>query len=221
MLEARGYSARFVACLMVGLCACADAVSDASNADAEEPRGASSRRKPARDANIEAVTGDIAVVSGLDSVVPNESEDDSAVLIFQEQHALTLRSPLGLDLFAPGKSPEPSALAGDIQAGVTVNVYFVHFDPVGKASKHFAASIVFPDPILGVAYRMKTLDAGDAIVGRDDVEYPKPRSASERGLEYPGADKLTFEADGRTLAIDLSTSTSSDQLRVVTHAAAD
>ncbi|HKP59736.1 MAG TPA: hypothetical protein VJV78_23595 [Polyangiales bacterium] len=168
---------------------------------------------------MERVTGDIAVVEALDSVVPNETEDDTTMLIFQEQHDLTLGSALGYDVRLPQGAAQPSVAQGEVPAGTKVNVYFVHFDPVGRASKHFAASIVFSDTVLGVAFRMKTLDAGDEIAGRADVVYPKPGSATERGLEYPGADKLSFEADGRTLGIDLATSTSSDQIRVITAAA--
>ena len=185
----------------------------------EEPSTAAAKRRPAPDANVEAVTGDIAVVAGLDSVVPNESEDNTTMLIFQEQHDLTLSRALGYDIQLPEGAAQPTVAQGEVPAGTSVNVFFVHFDPVGHASKHFSASIVFPNTILGVAFRMKTLDAGDELVGRGDVTYPKPGSANERGLEYPGADKLTFEPDRRTLSIDLSTSTSSDQMRVITLAA--
>lgn len=217
MLETRGSSALIrssLACLLVGLCACA---ADTLGED-EKPNSGATKRKPASDTNVEAVTGDIAIVAALDSVVPNETEDNTTVLIFQEQRDLTLSRPLGYDVQLPVGAAQPAVAQGEVPAGTKVNVYFVHFDPVGRASKRFSASIVFADTILGVAFRMKTLDAGDEIVGRDDVNYPKPGSASERGLEYPGADKLTFDADRRTLDIDLSTSTSSDQMRVITTA---
>lgn len=207
-------------CSALGLLVCLSACAADTSPEGEKPSGVEAKRKPASDANVEKVTGDIAVVEALDSVVPNETEDDTTMLIFQEQHDLTLDSALGYDVQLADGAAQPSVAQGEVPAGTKVNVYFVHFDPVGRASKHFAASIVFSNTVLGVAFRMKTLDAGDEIVGRDDVTYPRPGSASERGLEYPGADKLTFEADRRTLSIDLSTSTSSDQMRVITAAAA-
>ena len=213
MFDLRSQSSVLVACVFVSLSACSNGLfqKSESGSNADGASAGDVQRKRNADTDLESVTGDIAVVAGLDSVVPNETEDDSTMLMFQEQHSLVLPSALGCDL--------PSDADGEVGAGTTVNAYFVHFDPVGRATKHFSASVVFPDEILCLAFSTKNLEAGDAVVGRDDVVYPEPGSASERGLEYPGQDKVSVGADRRTLSVELTTSTSSDQLRVFTLAA--
>lgn len=218
------HSTAFVAMgLLIAAFGCADLRLDSAKSETtsdDRADTAASRRVNSAsrqsDIDLRSVTGDIVSVSGLDSVVPNQTEDNSTMFIFREQSSLALPSALGYDVTVPGSGNAPVREDSEIPAGTEVDVYFVHFDPVGSASKRFKATIAFPHTILGLQVGSETLDAGDALVGRDDVEYPEPGSVTVRGLEL-GADKLAFD-DKRTLSVDFQTSTSSDQMRVITSA---
>ncbi|MBZ0231033.1 MAG: hypothetical protein K8M05_01660, partial [Deltaproteobacteria bacterium] len=154
------------------------------------------------------------------SVVPNVTESNTAILMFAERAGLTLGAPAPVDLHVPAPyAAAPGALAS-IPAGTTVDVHFVHFDPVGAGGVvNRLATIEMPREILGVIVTTSTLQATDATLGLAAVTYPAAGTHPDRQLELNGEDLIDIGTDRRTITLDLTTSTSADQLRIITLAA--
>ncbi len=163
------------------------------------------------------LTGDIDVIDPPVSVIPNDTEDDANTLMFVEQIDVPLTDPVPLDVHTSGTFanalPAPAATPADVR----VNVYFVHFDPTGLPTIVASdATIVFPDPIVGLISSAGNLDATDGVFGISGVTYPTG-THPDRAIEtIPNRDTMTVENDRRTLTLALRTGESADQLRVVT-----
>jgi hypothetical protein len=104
-------------------------------------------------------------------------------------------------------------------AGLVVNVYFVHFDPVGTGGvTNRVASLLFAEPIVGMIAASASLDQSDPILGiTSTVTYPNPTTHPDRGLELSATqDEVTFHPGRRRVDLDFRTTTSSDQFRIIT-----
>lgn len=170
------------------------------------------------DARFIGLGGAIRLIPPPLSVTPNETEDDVQILLFRERTAHRLGAPLPFDtLVAETVSRSAQLTPGVLPEGTVVDVYFLHFDPIGTTRTiRRAASIVFPDEILAVAHQTATLYGADSLVGlTGTVAYPQSGHA-ERGLELTPEDAFTIGGDRRTLTIDFATSSSSDQMRIYT-----
>lgn len=162
--------------------------------------------------------GEVALVSPPSSVIPNQTEDPTNILIFPERTGVTLPAGVPFDVHVPDTygvtHPENT---GDLPAGQVVNVYFLHFDPVGTALTHRTATLTFPGRIVALITKTNTLFATDDLLGLPgQVLYPSAGTHPDRGLEDGNQDAIVLSADRRQLSIDFETSTSSDQIRIVT-----
>lgn len=163
------------------------------------------------------ITGDIAIDDPPTSVVPNVTEDTEKTLVFLERSEYELPDPLPFDSHIPGVYSSNPNTEGELPAGLVVNIYFLHFDPVGTDAVEHTASITFPEKILAIIFISSTLDETDSMVGRDDVIYPEPGDYTDRGLEFTSdQDTVTFHGDRKTISTDLLTSTVVDQIRIIT-----
>ena len=163
------------------------------------------------------LSGEVQLVDPPLSVVPNTTEDPTNILLFLERADFELSADLAFDTHMPGTFTQDPTDLGTLPAGQKVNVYFVHFDPVGTPPVvDRQATIVFPEEILAVITDETRLDASDPQLGLSTIVYPASGAHADRGLEVDGRDVFTIGDDRRSLTLDLETSTSSDQLRVVT-----
>src|SRR6185503_9900541 len=96
-------------------------------------------------------------------------------------------------------------------------VYFLHFDPVGGALTNKIATLTFPEEIIGLILKRDTLFATDPLVGlTSTVAYPAPNTHPAREVEIGPEDQVTLHGDRRRITVDFRTSTSSDQMRIIT-----
>ncbi|MEQ9498825.1 MAG: hypothetical protein RIT81_18245 [Deltaproteobacteria bacterium] len=162
--------------------------------------------------------GEVALVPPPTSVVPNTTEDPTNILIFREQTDVALPAGVPFDIHVPDRFTSFLLAGGTFPAGLRVNVYFLHFDPPGASSTrtHRVATLRFGERILGLIADTPTLVATDAIFGLGTVVYPAGGTHADRRLELTGTDIITVRGDRRTVDIDFMTSTSSDQVRIVT-----
>lgn len=166
--------------------------------------------------------GEVSLVPPPVSVVPNETEHPTDILVFREQSQMLLPANVLFDLHVPDTYNAYAGKPGTFPANLAVNVYFVHFDPIGIATQtNRRATLFFPEPIVGLIARADSLDATDAILGlAPAVTYPATGTEAERGLEVAGQDTLTLRGDRQRVDLDFLTSNSSDQFRIVTLATA-
>jgi hypothetical protein len=181
------------------------------------------RRDTQCTASFVGTGGEIQLVPAPTSVVPNVTEDDRAILVFRERSALVLAAPLRVDVIAARRYAAPSSVVAWIPAGTAVHAWFIHFDPVGTPSSvvNRVASLRFPEPILGLGIDSAVLDLQEQSVRSASIAYPAPGSHPSRGLEMTAQDVFTLGADRRRFDLDYETTTSSDQVRILTLASGD
>lgn len=168
-------------------------------------------------ASFIGTAGQVSLVPPPVSVVPNVTEDPTNILIFREREDFLLPAGIPLDIHVPDRYTDVPGPSGAFPAGLAVNVYFVHFDPVGLATVNRAATLFFPEPIIGMIVLSESLDDSDAALGlTSTVTYPNPGTHGDRGLELTGQDEITLRGDRRHVDFDFITSTSSDQFRIIT-----
>lgn len=161
------------------------------------------------------VSGNIQVIPPPVSVVPNVTESNTDILVFQEQADLTLSADIPLDVHMPSTYANSKwTTPGVVPAGTRVNVYFLHFDPTSTVQK--TGSITLPNPIIGTISSTANLEATDGPLGTSGVAYPAAGTAPDRQIELSTNDAYTLSADRHTVSIDVNTSTSADQIRIVT-----
>ncbi|MFZ0184027.1 MAG: hypothetical protein WAL88_04230 [Nitrosotalea sp.] len=167
-------------------------------------------------AAILSTTGAIVVATPPSDIQTGAWESNTTIEAFAELQNVLVTDPVSVDITKPGTSPGATSQnlsSGTINAGSTVDSYFLHFDAVGEPDDQNAVSasgsITFSSNIVGIAIFKTTLDATDPIFGLPGVSYATGQT--ERGLEItPGQfgtmsnDEITLSADLRTVTLDLS-----------------
>ena len=160
------------------------------------------------------LNGQVALIPPPASVVPNDTQDNNNILVFLEQSNFVLPQDYPLDVTVPGRWTVYSNDRTSLPAGLVVNIYYVHFDPV--TSTNPVATLTFPHEIYGVQASGPALFEGDAISGHPSVLYPAVGTHPSRQLELTGQDEFTLHPDRTTISINYNTTISSDSSRIVT-----
>lgn len=148
------------------------------------------------------------------TVMPNAFENDDIIWVFAERTAYTLSTPLTVNITAPGSySTYPASPTYTLPAGLKVDVYFMHFDPVHTRRR--SGSVTFDAPILGVIVRDAQLFASNYL-GAPGTTYPS--SGTLRGLEN-NDDRIALSTDMKTITVDWIASSPGDRIRIITAAA--
>lgn len=156
--------------------------------------------------------GAVQVTAPLSDVRPNQTQNDDIIWLFTEQTNYVLPSPLTVNITAPGSySSYPSSLVSTLPAGMRVDVYFMHFDPVH--SRRRQGYVKFNTPILGVIVRNAQLLSSN-FLGVPGTQYPT--SGSLLALEN-GDDKINLP-DMTELHVDWLASSPGDRIRIITAA---
>jgi hypothetical protein len=159
------------------------------------------------------------------SVLLGTYESDSEIRLFTEKGAVSLVTPVAVDISVPGTyrfSADAPYTPAIVPAGTVVNSFFLHFDRVSTTGfTRLSGSATFDCPIIGVIALTPQLDATDAALGRAGTTYPTG-TQPKRGLEFE--EEVTLTADRRTLSVTLEIQQGSneladntlDQIRVIT-----
>src|SRR5579872_1394993 len=167
-------------------------------------------------------SGAVQRIAAPPSVQQGALESDSQIQLFNERRGVSLGSGVAVDVTAPGTySSTASLTSGTIAAGTLVDSYYLHADPVGisrNITQLQAGGVTFPTPILGVIVLDPEFNASDAALGVNGTLYP----ASGRSLTLGSpTDTAILSADGRTLTLQLSDSSATADVRVITAANAN
>ncbi|MHC4175980.1 MAG: H-X9-DG-CTERM domain-containing protein, partial [Planctomycetota bacterium] len=124
-----------------------------------------------------------------------------------------------VDASRPGTYTGWGGAVDTVPAGTAVDVYYLHFDPVGRQRAVINnGSIHFGGTILGVIYTKGNLDATDGVLGKTGVRYPTGQKSRnyENGAEWI---VLTDEMD--TFIVERFHSTfPGENTRIITEAGA-
>ncbi|MHC4415272.1 MAG: PEP-CTERM sorting domain-containing protein [Planctomycetota bacterium] len=167
------------------------------------------------EAGIINTTGDIIQIPAPPSVMLDQFESASTIYAFDEVQGFTLTADVLVDASQSGTYSDPLQLTpATIPAGTFVNVYIVHFDPLGQTDTQVSGSVTFDQDILGIICMDATLDATDAQLGAPGTSYPT--GTAHRELEL-GNDIFSIGPGMRTVTIDrYKTRTVMDQVRIIT-----
>jgi prepilin-type N-terminal cleavage/methylation domain-containing protein len=147
---------------------------------------------------------------------PNpEVASNTEAKVYVEQTDYTLPVDINVDCQTPGYYTTVNGGGGSIPAGTVVDVYYVHFDPVG--SKHSTITngrINFTAEILGLIYSTGKLKTSDQHVGKEGVTYPSNQNA--RGFEN-NAEQYELTSDMKSFIIHRFISTfPGEVVRIIT-----
>lgn len=165
-------------------------------------------------AGITSVSGDVVVIDAPETVRGGQFEDDIARL-FLEKEAFILPTGVMVDAVSGGASLFEDVDPTMIQAGLAVDSYFIHVDPIDQIPISTMFTITFDGPILGVIISGEHLFASDAMLGAANTLYPN-HGRSGRGLDLDSPDAFSISEDQRTLNLEiLRTDRVYDQVRVL------
>ncbi len=164
-------------------------------------------------AGIVAASGPVILGAPVDgSVQLGSSENNLVSRAFDERQSLVLTTGLELNITASGTSAATSLSPGLVPAGTTIHSHFLHADPVDSTPRIFEGTLTFDRPILGLIVTTVRLNATDSLLGLPGITYEN--ASGGRGAE--GSDRFTISADRLRLEFRFSTSSSTDNIRIIT-----
>lgn len=165
-------------------------------------------------AGVIGTTGAAVSVSAPPSVALGAFESNSDVPIFFESSG-TLALGVQVEITGPGLFDAPGDLTlATVPAGTAYESYLLRSDPVGGASRVYEGSVTFDQDVIGIIVGRSLLLASDSILGAPGTTYT---DYAARGLELSAnADRLQLSLNSRTVAFRFTTSTSSDDIRIIT-----
>ncbi len=145
-------------------------------------------------------------------------ENSEHIYIFKEKQGYTLSDELQVDHLVTSDtngwlSSSGDLISGTISSDTKINVYLIHFDPVGSTTGvRLKGSVTFSNNIIGLEVKKDELDNSD-FLGFAST-YP---TTNLRGLELNGKqDYFSISDNQRTLSVNLYTDVSLDEIRIIT-----
>lgn len=109
------------------------------------------------------------------SVVEGQSETNHSLLLFLEREDQTLPSRMAVSITEPGLYTTFNHRHASLPAGVHVDSYLVHFDPVGSMNNQppliVEGAVTFDKPILAIIARGDQLAASDEWLACPETHY--------------------------------------------------
>ena len=150
-------------------------------------------------------TGQLTPVAAPGSLAVGSFENSELFYLIQELSSQSVVTPFSGGL-----------IGGMVPAGVPLDFYIIHSDPVQTQASSYIGSVTFDTPILGLYVGSSSLDAldpGMITLGSPISTYPT--GVTDRGLETSQADSYILSNGNKTLTLRVSTGPSVDQVRVV------
>jgi prepilin-type N-terminal cleavage/methylation domain-containing protein/prepilin-type processing-associated H-X9-DG protein len=124
---------------------------------------------------------------------PSIAANDFARL-WVEQTSYVVPTSVSLNCSKPGDYLSSGDMTGgSVPAGTEVDVYYLHYDPVGHTNSYLHnGEIQFGSRILGLICTTGSLNATDSVLGSEQVTYPTGQAA--RGFEW-GAERVGLTDD--------------------------
>ncbi|HEX2042962.1 MAG TPA: hypothetical protein VHF24_10035 [Acidimicrobiales bacterium] len=150
------------------------------------------------------------------SVDLDQLTSNTQAFVFAERTCFILPTNLRVDVVNPvGTFTQTTTQPGTIPTGTPVDSYYVHTDIPGTTGQaSFTGALVFDRPVIGLVYRIPTLNASDPIVGAPGTTYPSTATWA-RGYEEE-TDTVTVSADRRTVTFNNRIFEWQDELRIIT-----
>ena len=169
--------------------------------------------------SLSDISGDIEVIDAPDSTVFGNLESNSKVRMFQERSCYSLPSPVKVDITAPGRyEGNFTSTSSTISAGVEVDSYLLHFDPVGSQNAATGGQVIkFSEDILGIICLDAQLNASDSVLGSPNTVYPAGQAG--RGFEVTGysIEQCELSGDRRSFLIhNFAATFPGEQARILT-----
>lgn len=118
--------------------------------------------------------------------------ENSCAVLYVESRDLALPSSISVDISKPGYVSNSGGLSkSTIPAGTLVDVYLLHYDPVGPNGAVTNVSVTFTSPILGVIINTNGLIGTDSSLGWPETRYSHDGA---RGMEL-GAEIVELSDD--------------------------
>ncbi|MEX2171556.1 MAG: hypothetical protein WD851_19715 [Pirellulales bacterium] len=177
-----------------------------------------------RAASGSITSGAVVTTPAPASLIRNAFENDTTIALIQERENFVLPNSVTLDADGtPGRYGQLSDLTGGILAsGALVDVHLLHFDPVGTpfTPVRVSGSVTFHRPIIGMVFRLDTLNATDAY-GAPGTIYPTAANPIFRDFEFGAigagvSDSAEISPNRLTLSLNWGATEYIDQLRVFT-----
>lgn len=142
--------------------------------------------------------------------------ENPQIVLYHEQEDFVLPSSVAADITAPGTVASSGALSrGSVPAGTRVDVWLLHYDPVGSNGTVSNNSVTFAGRILGAIVLDAGLNQTDATLGVPGTTYFR---GSARGMEL-GQEIVTLSQDMRTFTADqLYVGGVMEEARIITEA---
>jgi PEP-CTERM motif len=135
------------------------------------------------------------------SVLVGALENSTAVSGFTERRPYTLPLSLAVDITTPGAYTNSTLLSpGVLPFGALVNVYYLHFDPVGIPTTplNLVGSVTFAERILGIEVLAGSLISSH-VIGAPGTVYSA--TDTKQGLDFANTLPAGFTAYGDTITL--------------------
>ncbi|MBI1371518.1 MAG: hypothetical protein GC159_01970 [Phycisphaera sp.] len=165
------------------------------------------------------VRGAVHSIDAPPSLARGRFEHNARIALIPERQGVKLVDPLTVTFpRRPGLWATSDSGNFVIAPGKKVDVFLLHFDPVGTPgndkSVSLAGSVRFDRPILGVIASDEHLQASDELLGLPNMIYDATPNGG-RGFDGGFSDSLTISADRKELFLQLTATGAIDQVRVL------
>jgi len=142
-------------------------------------------------------------------------ESNSTAFLYVEKSDFVLPAHVSVDTDSPGYYATRGDFSGGmVPAGNRVDVYYLHYDPVGNQNSVIEnGRINFSAKILGVICQTGSLDSTDGALGNSGTLYPNGKVG--RGFES-GAERIELSGDMRSFILHRFHATFGENVRIIT-----
>ncbi len=166
---------------------------------------------------IGSTSGAMVTVAAPASTLPGAFDSTTSIFAFNERQGVTLASSLTVQISTPG-TYGLGGVAGttptSVPAGTVVDSHMIHNDNRTGGATFRSGTITFPTDIVGLLINATSLNSSD-LLGAPGTVYPVGNN--NRGIEFQvTSGDIVVLPDMRTVRVDLNTTTSVDQIRVLT-----
>ncbi|MFG0328446.1 MAG: hypothetical protein ACF8PN_00990 [Phycisphaerales bacterium] len=168
-------------------------------------------------ADIVGVTGSIEVVEEMPASLELHQFESSTRVPAMHESRVFLEDGVAVDFTAEQLySGEEQLTPGEVGAGMWVDSYLLHIDPVANELVFNDGSITFDGDVLGVILLTQTLADTDPILANPDTIYSDNYWRGVELGDHSPLDWLSLSEDRRTITLHAGTDSAMDEIRILT-----